>query len=957
MRGICIILLFLVSSLSNAQQLSWPETKQETKPWTRMWWMGSIGTQADLTSALEKYKEAGLGGIEVTCIYGVRGQEEKFVNYLSPEWMDKFIYILREAERLGLGVDLANASGWPFGGPWVKQDDACRNINFRTYSLKEGETLPEKIVFIQQALVRPVGQRPDIKTLSEPIARNKNLQLYALDQIRFEKKLQLTSLMAYSGNGEPADLTSLVDSDGTLNWKAPACNWNLYALFEGWHGKLAERAGPGGEGDVIDHFSPTATCNFLTHFDSVFRKYDVRSLRGYFNDSYEVDDASGQADWTTGMFDFFRQKRGYDLKEHLPALFQNDTPEMNERVLSDYRQTISDLILGNFTEKWTSWANDQQKITRNQSHGSPGNILDLYAASDIPETEGYELTKLKFASSAAHVTGKNLVSCEAATWLNEHFISTLADAKKCADLHLLGGINHLFWHGTCFSPEGEPWPGFQFYAAVEFSPANPFWNDFTALNEYVARVQAFMQKGKPDNDILLYFPIFDRYAQYGRGMLEHFDAIPPQSRETHFGKAAELLPEKGYSYDFISDMQIEEAESGDGNIITVGNNYDVLIIPSCRYIPLQTFERAMQLAEEGSLIIFYGGMPENVAGYADLQQKTERFIQMKNSLVFHPAGEHVSEAKTGKGRILSGDNLEEILAYAGTRRESMAGNDIMFTRRMDNGTGTYFIKNTGKESFEGWLPLNVRAKTAGIFNPSTGLSGSASVKTGKDNCEIYIQIRPEETFIIETYQNDTRAGLYPFYKAASGTELKGKWKLGFVEGGPVLPESREIEELVSWTETGGEDARNFSGTAVYSISFRKPSGKSEAYILDLGKVFSSARVSLNGQEIAVLTGPHFTVNIDGKLLKKNNRLEIKVSNLMANRIAWMDRNNIEWKKFYNINFAARLKENNKNGIFDASHWKPLESGLVGPVRLLTARHMNIEEEVTQRKSGGTTEGH
>ena len=29
--------------------------------------------------------------------------------------MELFVHTLEEAQRLGLGVDLANASGWPFG--------------------------------------------------------------------------------------------------------------------------------------------------------------------------------------------------------------------------------------------------------------------------------------------------------------------------------------------------------------------------------------------------------------------------------------------------------------------------------------------------------------------------------------------------------------------------------------------------------------------------------------------------------------------------------------------------------------------------------------------------------------------------------------------------------------------------------------------------------------------------
>ena len=90
---------------------------------------------------------------------------------------------------------------------------------------------------------------------------------------------------------------------------------------------------------------------------------------------------------------------------------------------------------------------------------------------------------------------------------------------------------------------------------------------------------------------------------------------------------------------------------------------------------------------------------------------------------------------------------------------------------------------------------------------------------------------------------------------------------------------------------------------------------------------------LTGKNLAILIGPDFHIIIDKKLLKSVNTLEIKVSNLMANRIAYLDRNNIAWKKFYNVNMAARLKQNSKNGLFDASAWEPMESGLIGPVTL------------------------
>jgi hypothetical protein len=742
--------------------------------------------------------------------------------------------------------------------------------------------------------------------------------------------------MAYSDNGDVVNLSGNVTTEGKLDWIAPAGTWTLYALFEGWHGKMTERAGPGGEGDVIDHFSGKAIKNYLNHFDEVFKDYDLKSLHGYFNDSYEVDDASGQADWTNDLFYEFYLRRGYDLRNQLPALFQKDDPDKNSRVLSDYRQTISDLLLEKFTAKWTEWAHKQGRTTRNQAHGSPGNILDLYAAADIPETEGDEITRSKFASSAANVTGKKYVSCEAATWLNEHFLSSLSDIKKAVDQSFLAGINNVFYHGTCFSPRDEPWPGFLFYAAVELTPVNPIWKDFRGLNNYVARVQSFIQQGLADNDIILYFPIFDRYADNGSGLLEHFDGMSPEFNNTCFRSAAETMIQKGFAFDYISDLQIQNTLFSEDLLQTEGNIYKTLIVPDCKFIPVETFGQILRLANEGAAIIFYGDLPENISGWADKDEKTIFFNKLKAGIIFSSTNNpEVLKAVYGKGKILSGNNLEQLLTFAGIRRETMADEHIGFTRRQIPAGYTYFIKNQGEKAFDGWISLQLKALTAAVFNPMTekyGIAGSRIAKNG--NIEVYLRLNPGESLIITTSEEKYIDQKFTYYDpVSSAVEIKGTWKTDFIEGGPVLPVSKDVDKLKSWTDFGGEDVRNFSGTARYTISFDKPSGKADAWSLDLGKVCESATVILNGKELAVLIGPIFNVTIDKKLLKPVNTLEIRVSNLMANRIAYLDRNNIPWKKFYNVNMVARLKQNTKNGIFDASAWEPRASGLIGPVTL------------------------
>jgi hypothetical protein len=265
----------------------------------------------------------------------------------------------------------------------------------------------------------------------------------------------------------------------------------------------------------------------------------------------------------------------------------------------------------------------------------------------------------------------------------------------------------------------------------------------------------------------------------------------------------------------------------------------------------------------------------------------------------------------------------------------MTDHKLAYARRQTRTGSVYFITNRGEKEFDGWIPLVATASSAAIFNPMDDKYGLAkSRQTSAGGLEVYARLQPFESLIINTYDNMLKGKPYLFYDPLpSPVEIQGTWKVDFIEGGPSLPSSKEFSKLVSWTDLGGEDLKNFSGTARYTISFNKPSGKGDAWSLDLGKVYNSANVTLNGKELAILIGPDFHIVMDKKILKPVNTLEIKVSNLMANRIAYLDRNNITWKKFYNVNMAARLKQNSKNGLFDASAWEPMESGLIGPVTL------------------------
>jgi hypothetical protein len=199
--------------------------------------------------------------------------------------------------------------------------------------------------------------------------------------------------------------------------------------------------------------------------------------------------------------------------------------------------------------------------------------------------------------------------------------------------------------------------------------------------------------------------------------------------------------------------------------------------------------------------------------------------------------------------------------------------------------------------------------------------------------EAWVQLEPFESCILHTYSAPVKGSQYTYLLKDGAPVPISDWSIEFVSGGPVLPAKKTLTGLGSWTDIDQDAAKNFSGTAKYTAKFNKPSTSNTSYLLDLGVVKETAEVFINGKRLGGLIGPGYKLVIPAASLNENNTIEVLVSNLMANRITYMDKNAIPWKTFYNINMPARRGENSKNGLFDASKWNPLPSGLLGPVTL------------------------
>ncbi|MDE6142797.1 MAG: glycosyl hydrolase family 2, partial [Muribaculaceae bacterium] len=394
---------------------TWPEISPEMRPGTRWWWLGSAVDSVNLKRSIEEYAATGLGSLEITPIYGVKNNEHNEIGFLSPVWMA----MLRTTEEIaganGILVDMNQGTGWPFGGPEVSQDDAACKAIFLIDTVERGLT--------------------PVKTLPE-------------------KERRVAKLIAESRR----------PIDGGRE--------EVVRAFQSRTFQTVKRAAPGGEGYVMDHFDRGAVARYLSKFDKAFKENGIPYPHNFFNDSYEVFGAN----WTPTLFDEFEKRRGYRLQDKLPELL--GLIDDGNETLCDYRETLGELLLENFTQQWADWAHQRGTQVRNQAHGSPANLIDVYAAVDVPEIEGFglsdfgikglrtdrgftrkndsDVSMLKYASSAAHITGKPLTSSETFTWLTEHFRTSLSQMKPDLDLMFTCGVNHVFFHGTTYSPFDDP---------------------------------------------------------------------------------------------------------------------------------------------------------------------------------------------------------------------------------------------------------------------------------------------------------------------------------------------------------------------------------------------------------------------------------------------------------------------------------------------------------------------
>ncbi|MCP4783245.1 MAG: glycoside hydrolase family 2 [Fuerstiella sp.] len=707
------------------------------------------------------------------------------------------------------------------------------------------------------------------------------------------------------------------------------------------NGARVKRAGPGGAGLAINPYSEAAVAFHLKWMDENFVRGRGVAPRAFYYDSFE-----NPGNWCPEFLETFRQLRGYSLQEHADALAGLDDTDKSRRIIFDYRQTLSDLLLDR-VEQIVRWGKERGSGLRMQAHGAPANLLDMYAASEFPETEVFGATPFdipgyrrdpewirldrqsdlvnRFASSAAHVAGRNVVISESFTWLRNHYHTALSHIKAESDNLLLNGINGIYYHGICYAPKQTAWPGWLFYASTQANARNSIFRDVPALNAYITRCQSVLQAGRPHNDVLLYWPVNDLWMSGGSGELRFAVHHPEWIEETPCGQAGRWMIDHGYTFDFTSDRQVLHTQFEAGSLRTDGGSeYRAVLVPAAQFMKAETAESLLDLAAAGATVLVWKLLPHDVPGWSDHAERKKRLDSQLGRL--RPDANGV--ATVGKGKLIVNDDLQSLLDMASISREPLVDHGLKFIRRQSASHVTYFVANHSADEVNRWMAIASPCRSAVLMDPMTARTGVAPIRVQDGRAEVYLQMQPGETRVLRAFADKTVNGpAWPIWQSTGQTiAVEGMWRIQFVEGGPVLPKPITTQKLACWTELGDDEADRFAGVGRYRVMVNVPNADAEGWFLDLGDVRESARVWVNGIEAGILVAHPFRLNVTDLLRQGENELVIEVTNLSANRIRDLDRRGVDWKKFHDINLVSHMYKP-----FDASIWKPKPSGLLGPV--------------------------
>jgi len=763
--------------------------------------------------------------------------------------------------------------------------------------------------------------------------------------------------------GAVVDLSGKLDGQGHLRWDAPAGKWTLVRYVAINTGEKLKVPSPNSDGLATDHLSAAATRRYIgeviRRLKPAIGDFRTSGLKDLYLASYEV---RGQI-WTPGLIDEFRKRRGYDLTPYLPVLRGGlvGGEEASERVAYDFDKTVGELMVDAYYRAAGEVAHEAGLGVESEAggpgppiHQVPVDALQALGSVDTVRGEFWPyrqqadaLWVIKETAAAAHIYGKRVVHMESFT-SSHHWDESFQFLKFSADRAFTEGMNHVVWHTAAHQPPEAGKPGWVYYAGTHITPNRVWWPMAKPFLDYLGRASFLLQQGLPVGDVLYY---------YGD---QSYNFVPPRHVDPSLGF--------GYDYDVTNpEVILKRLTVRDGKLaLPEGITYEMLVLPNRDDIDLAVLQRVGELIDGGATVV--GRKPSKATGFAGYPDRDRQVRELAAKIWGNVDGTTITERKYGKGMIVWGRTLKEVMKQRGAGPDfayesRQPGAELDFVHRRTPEADIYFIRNPKDR----WEDVEARFRVAGrqpeIWLADTGeILPYPAYSAVEGGVRVPLRLAPEGSLFVVFHKPasadaivsgaegsaidwQTRVafegGSYDIRRADGSVrkveiaalpnpvEVAGPWQVNF-EPDRGAPPAVTLPALASWTENADPGIRYFSGIAEYRIGFELTSdwlAANQRVFLDLGRLWAVGDVMVNGQPLGVVWKKPFRVDVTKAARAGVNDLRVRIANTWANRIIG-DARDPNGKHYTRTNVTTNTPASIPWAKYDL-----IPSGLFGPVRL------------------------
>lgn len=883
-----------------------PETKY--RPFVRWWWNGDKVNADELRRELHLLKDAGIGGVEINPVGFPGGADDlgiPSIPWLSKEWIDMLKVAFDQASKLDMTCDLIVGSGWPFGGEFLQGDERGQVMVVGVEKLSGPQEYTTSVFSLLKeadpAISKPYSGRVShllsLQLVPEPLG--------SLDQV--------------------IDLSDKINEKGAFTIQIPEGKYALYALVRIDSFGAVISGAPGAQGPTLNHLDSTAVKKYLNHMSDAIQAQLgplAQYIRSLFTDSMELEGAN----WSSDFAAEFKKRRGYDIMPYLQyTMFKTGgmgnvldynyavemTPEFKEmidRMRYDVELTKAEMFRDRFTIPYTNWCRQLGVKSRAQAYGRGFFPLESGMYYDIPEGESWTTNWLqhrigeemsneeyragraytmvnKYITSAAHLTGKRLISAEEMTNTYRVFNATPEFLKIGSDQNAQVGITHSVWHGFNYSPPEAPFPGWVRYGSY-YSEKNNWWRYFNCLNTHRARVASQLQNADMYADIAILMPVSDMWTTMGM----QNEPFPSSINKPYQSLVWEAMNKNGNGTDYISEPLICASTISDGMLHYGPRSYKNLFLVGVESMNPETLAKLYEFAQQGGHIFCVETVPYKSLGWKDhekrdaevkawiekLQAMPEQFIHLEkptdNDFITWYAGVQKQYGITPTVQIESPDPF--VMAN-------------LFVR--DDGSRIYFFTNThlhNSHQTKLTFPQEATRMNAWVWNLDNGERYRLPLdKAGA----MTLDLGPADArMIVFDRDNNKKAPVWaPLPTSGADSTTLSDWSLEFHHSLEHWIKTATTDTLKDLKDT---EWKSFTGDVVYrtDVEVDDPEGM----VLNLGKVYGVASLKVNGVDCGTSWYGRRIYDLSKVLHKGWNRIEVTVTTTMGNYLQTWKENRI-----------------------------------------------------------------